>query len=1469
MATRIKLRRDTAANWLEQNPILASGETGFETDTRAMKLGDGATAWADLKYAVTGDLKVTDDTIHGDISVSLSSGLGNRENWILLTQANDGDISNPVYAYIDSVAYDSEGNTFSMGWYDAAPWGTGCYLQKTDGSGTVLFNNYYNEYDSYGYGMNVDKDDNVVMILGESTPGSNDILLVKVNGTDGTIIWQKYLNSFGDYDDYASCIDLNASGDIFISGESNNAGPDGNNAAYVAKFSGANGNLLWSKQYDIQNFNSSGTGLKVDKDGNLAVVGATSGYGDGDFIPVYKIDGANGAILWQGKVTNISVYNGNNYTFGALNSSDITTDSQGNFYFTFTAYMPWGALIAVVTKFNGTNGATVWARQLQWDDYNAGVGSLVCDEQDNVYVSSTLTKYKDNYDSGSSSRRTQHITKINARGGIVWQRFLASEQASTTDGKSSSPFGGQSIAIHGDYILVGGNYEYNYSYSTGNDWVNQPFIAQLSQSGAEFDVNGWKFIDSITHVTSQFITVDRDINNWTYSPADVSDFNFTVSSGDVTAVEGNSDTNDLVYINKSNVNKVTFAEKTLSLPAGGAIDLSREKLGHITAIGSFDGPEGSNTNGDVWLNGNDRDERGATYSAGGWYTYGTWHDWDSYTRIPLVFKTDADGKLIWQAGNALDQNWSNPDLVDVVYHQDTNTVVALGNDGELDGNEGFNILYLDADTGSMKANITHIRPAAGSNDIYPTTLSIMSDGTPVVSGYITSAAATYANVTADGAGLTGSTSSGTLVIPKSIFQGNTTEYPKEDGTWYLYPDQATIYSVNRFGHDDGEAYPAITYTGTQGSGATFDVSVAGGAWTGIAINNGGSGYKPGQAVKIAGTLLGGASPLNDLNLFVDTVDGSGAITNITGDTIAGAVPADGGPYTAVATTATAGTGLLGWVQYAPEGTEYTLFNIDNGGAGYGVGDTVKILGNVLGGATPENDLTITVTAINGTGSGYGGVTGVSLAGTPQSANIKLYGGSYNYTTSSSDINIRHELANDGFIWTPTWSKVFGTVSEFDSYSYDDFHGLTLDSSDNVIVSGYSERTGLQNAYYGYNQTGVVMKFDSTGTLQWAKSLDGSEGESTVWGVATDADDNIYSVMVSTNTNSDPFITKLTPDGDFVWQQNINIWNSDAWAIDVADNGDVMIAGECWNGWFANDYHQGNNNLLVVKFDRDGNKLFSRAIWSQNGIRMNDNDNYSNQLTIRGDRFSVAAYSNDPGGENYQGIVIDLPLDGTGVGDYGDFHYEEVEIGVGYRFADNNQWYDTTLVTDFTSNVAIRPYTFVEAPYEGEDAWRNVTIYADRSAETQTIYKPEGGEVKGVAKITFEDGSVQTTSMQGLPQVKMSQVNGDRNNYWLRPEDNGKHIVQMWGNTVIIPNPGRVDLPVGFAFTIINANIQGTGYGDSSGVWCEGNDEDIYLSGGNGSNDYSWEIPRWSMATLIKIAPGQWMIAGTGLTSGWW
>lgn len=50
MAVQIQIRRDTAANWTSNNPTLAQGEMGYESDTHKLKFGDGTTAWSGLSY---------------------------------------------------------------------------------------------------------------------------------------------------------------------------------------------------------------------------------------------------------------------------------------------------------------------------------------------------------------------------------------------------------------------------------------------------------------------------------------------------------------------------------------------------------------------------------------------------------------------------------------------------------------------------------------------------------------------------------------------------------------------------------------------------------------------------------------------------------------------------------------------------------------------------------------------------------------------------------------------------------------------------------------------------------------------------------------------------------------------------------------------------------------------------------------------------------------------------------------------------------------------------------------------------------------------------------------------------------------------------------------------------------------------------------------------------------------------------
>tara|TARA_Y100000592_G_scaffold28743_1_gene45781 strand:+ start:1124 stop:2401 length:1278 start_codon:yes stop_codon:yes gene_type:complete len=78
MPTQIQLRRDTAADWTSNNPTLAAGEFGWESDTNRFKIGTGSAAWNSLEYADTlkslGDMTITGSTIsapsNGDLTLT-------------------------------------------------------------------------------------------------------------------------------------------------------------------------------------------------------------------------------------------------------------------------------------------------------------------------------------------------------------------------------------------------------------------------------------------------------------------------------------------------------------------------------------------------------------------------------------------------------------------------------------------------------------------------------------------------------------------------------------------------------------------------------------------------------------------------------------------------------------------------------------------------------------------------------------------------------------------------------------------------------------------------------------------------------------------------------------------------------------------------------------------------------------------------------------------------------------------------------------------------------------------------------------------------------------------------------------------------------------------------------------------------------------------------------------------------------
>jgi len=116
--TTIKLRRDTSANWTANNPVLATGEPGLETDTKKLKFGDGSTAWNSLSYATNGNTS-------GSISYN---SLTDKPN--LATVATSGSyndlINTPTIPSLPSFTFPS-GN------------GTSNQVLQSNGDGTTIW----------------------------------------------------------------------------------------------------------------------------------------------------------------------------------------------------------------------------------------------------------------------------------------------------------------------------------------------------------------------------------------------------------------------------------------------------------------------------------------------------------------------------------------------------------------------------------------------------------------------------------------------------------------------------------------------------------------------------------------------------------------------------------------------------------------------------------------------------------------------------------------------------------------------------------------------------------------------------------------------------------------------------------------------------------------------------------------------------------------------------------------------------------------------------------------------------------------------------------------------------------------------------------------------------------------------------------------------------------------------------------
>ncbi|MCP4134850.1 MAG: hypothetical protein GY754_28000 [bacterium] len=213
------------------------------------------------------------------------------------------------------------------------------------------------------------------------------------------------------------------------------------------------------------------------------------------------------------------------------------------------------------------------------------------------------------------------------------------------------------------------------------------------------------------------------------------------------------------------------------------------------------------------------------------------------------------------------------------------------------------------------------------------------------------------------------------------------------------------------------------------------------------------------------------------------------------------------------------------------------------------------------------------------------------------------------------------------------TQQYGTISD------QEIKHMAIDSEGSLYLAG-STAGELNDTEYSSDINMLLVKYDKTGSRKWARVL-GTTSNDRAYGVAIDQGDNIY-VTGSTSGNfdgnindgsSNSFLVKYNSSGDKLWSK---LNNEGYYAIAIDSNGYIYITGSASSSVDGQPY-AGNADLILVKHDPDGNKIWTRLMGSSN-----DDIAYALTIDNSGNIYVVGRTSGSPDGKTNQG-GIDLLL----------------------------------------------------------------------------------------------------------------------------------------------------------------------------------------------------------------------------------
>jgi uncharacterized delta-60 repeat protein len=220
--------------------------------------------------------------------------------------------------------------------------------------------------------------------------------------------------------------------------------------------------------------------------------------------------------------------------------------------------------------------------------------------------------------------------------------------------------------------------------------------------------------------------------------------------------------------------------------------------------------------------------------------------------------------------------------------------------------------------------------------------------------------------------------------------------------------------------------------------------------------------------------------------------------------------------------------------------------------------------------------------------------------------------------------------------TIQWQRTLGGAQN------DIANGIAVDGSGNVYVSGYTGSSGAGNSDV------LIVKYDTSGTIQWQRTLGGASTD-IGYGIAVDGSGNVYIsgyTFSSGAGSSDVLIAKYNTSGTIQWQRTLGGTSDDyGWDIAVDGSDNVYI-----NGRTNNSSGAGNVDVLIAKYDTSGTIQWQRTLGgasSDTGLRIAVDG--SGNVYVTGTTISSGAGSSDV-------LIAKLPADGGFTGTYGAYTY---------------------------------------------------------------------------------------------------------------------------------------------------------------------------------------------------------------------